>query len=156
MVDQTTDIVRIPDGFDTTMQKQTLREYAERHFPKVLLVRLDRHDTIVDDLYVEATDRRFLDPFEVFCYVEHEPSKKMLIKYGMEQMRQVLFHFTTLHLDDLGILENNDTFLIGDVVRWGSDSYEVKQQQRDTESYWANTNIPFYIVCGADYYREGS
>lgn len=148
-------ILHIPDTFDTVLQKQELREYAERHYPKVGLARLNRNRTNVDGLYNETSDPRFHDPEMVFCYVDHEPTKKSLIKYGLDQTRDVMFQIATLHLDDLGILENNDTFLIGDLIHWGDDFYEIKDQSRDTESYWINTNIPFYLVLGADLYREG-
>jgi hypothetical protein len=152
---RTPEIVRIPDNRDTVMQKVYLREYAERHFPFVDLIRLDRNETIVDDLYVEATNRRFLDPVRIHALVLHKPSKKLLGKYGMDQSRDVMFHFTTLDLSELGFLENRDDFLIGDLVDWGGDIYEIKDQIKDEESYWVNTNIPFYLAIGADYYREG-
>jgi hypothetical protein len=149
-------LVRIPDTFDTIIQKQYLREYADSRFPLVRLSRLDRVRTYKDPLYNEAMARRFLDPVDLRAYAEHSPPKKTLIKYGLDQDRPVMFKATTLHLADLGILENRDDFLIGDLVLWGGDTYEIKDQTRDTEAYWANTNIPFFVVLGADYYREGS
>jgi len=149
------EIIRIPDTRDTVMQKIYLREYAERHFPIVNLIRLDRVETIVDELYVEATNRRFLQPEKIHSWVNHQPPKKLLGKYGLDQSRDVMFHFTTLELSELGFLENRDDFLIGDLVDWGGDMYEIKDQSRDTEAYWINTNIPFYLVIGADYYRDG-
>lgn len=149
-------LVRIPDDFDTVLQKQYLREYADSRFPIVRLARLDRVQTLKDPLYNEATARRFQDPVDLRAYAEHEPPKKILIKYGLDQTRPVMFKVTTLHLEELGILENRDDFLIGDLILWGADTYEIKDQTRDTESYWANSNIPFFLVLGADYYREGS
>lgn len=149
-------VVRVPDGFDVTVQKVWIREHTERHFPQVELIRLDRATTFVDPLYHEAPARRWLDPIPLWASVQHRPSKKALTKYGIEQSRDVLFDVSTLHLSELGILEQSETFLIGDLIRWGGDHYEIKDQIRDTSAYWGTTNIPFFLVLGADYYREGT
>lgn len=147
-------LIRIPDTFDTAYQKQQLREYCEIFLPEVKLIRIDRDKTIVDDLYFETSDRIWAEPVTIKAYVEHQPTKKNLGKYGLDQTRDVMFHIPTVTLSDLGILENRDDFLIGDRLDWGGDVYEVKDQSRDTGSYWINTNIPFYLVLGADFYRE--
>lgn len=148
-------ILRIPDNYDTALQKSYLREFAESRYPSVDLIRLDRTLTVVDDLYLESPARRFMNPEPIRCLPVHEPNKKTLTKYGMEQSRPILFKVATVHLADLGYLKNNDTWMIGDLIRWGGDVYEITDQVKDTEGYWATTNIPFYFVLGADYYRVG-
>lgn len=148
-------LIKIPDNYDTMAQKNYLREYAEAYYPLVDLVLLDREQTIVDDLYIEATAKRFKAPKPIRCYVEHNPTKKSLKKYGLEQTRDVLFKITTMHLADIGYLQNNSVWMIGDLIKWGSDFYEIKDQIPDNNAYWATTNIPFYYVLAADYYRAG-
>ena len=150
------DLLHIPHTFDTVIQKEALRELAESRYPLVDLARLDRRRTVVDKLYHEAADKRFKDPLRIRALVLHEPQKKDLNKYGLDQSRKLMVHVTTLHLDDLGILENRDDFLIGDLIMWGGETYEIKDQEKDTESYWMNTNIPFYLVLGCDIYRRGT
>lgn len=145
----------LPQRYDIAIQKQYLDEHANLHLPLFGLRRLDRVRTIVDPVYNESPSRRWLDPVELRGYVDHKPSKKTLGKYGMDQERHVLFLVPTHKLSELGILEANDTFLIGDLVMWGGDAYEILNQNKDTEGYWANTNIPFYIAIGGDLYREG-
>jgi hypothetical protein len=73
----------------------------------------------------------------------------------MDQSRQVLFKVTTLHLADINYIRNNETWMIGDLIRWGGDMYEIKEQTKAQEGYWAQTNIPMFYILGADYYRAG-
>lgn len=148
-------LVTIPYTYDTMLQKNYLREFAESRYPQVELIRLNREDTVVDELYLESTVKRFHEPLKIFCLPEHEPNKKTLTKYGLEQSRPVLFKVATLHLADAGYLKNDDTWMIGDLIRWGGDIYEVKDQVKDKEAYWALTNIPMFFVLGADFYRVG-
>lgn len=147
--------IHIPDTGNTVLQKSYLREYAETIFPLVDLIRLDRKLTPVDTLYMESPARRFKLPEPIRCLPNHEPAKKLLTKYGMDETREVLFQICTVHLADLGYLQNNETWMIGDLVRWGGDTYEIKQQAKATDGYWAQTNIPLYYILGADYYRAG-
>lgn len=147
--------IQIPDTYDTVTQKAYLREYAQMHFPLVQLKRLDRVTTVVDELYNEAQDKRYLAPISLRCYIDHDPSKKTLTHYGLDQSRKVLFMVPTVFLSDLGILGKDDSYLIGDLLLWGGDVYEIKDQVKNTDSFWANTNIPLYLVLSGDYYREG-
>ena len=117
-------IIRIPDNQDVTLQKVYMREFFERTMPEVDLVRLDREETVVDDLYNEAVARRFKAPFKLRAHIEHRPSQKALTKYGLDQSRAVLFHIPTLYLGDNDYLyaEPNDTWIIGDLIKWLEES----------------------------------
>lgn len=148
-------LVTIPDNMETILQKQYLREYSNSRFPTVDLIMLDRDQTIVDPLYLEATNKRFKNPTPIRCLPEAEVTKKTLTKYGLEQQRQVLFKIPTLFLADINYLYNSDTWMIGDLVRWGGDVYEIKDQVKAQDGYWASTNICMYYILGADYYRAG-
>jgi hypothetical protein len=151
------ELAKIPDNHDIVMQKAYLREYAIIGYPTVELVRLDREETVVDELYLEATARRWMEPLSVKCLPEHKPSSKALTKYGLDESRDVLFHIPTLFLADVDYLmrEPNDTWIIGDLIKWGYDYYEVKDQIKNNDSYWAQTNIPMFITLAADFYRHG-
>lgn len=150
-------LARIPDTYDTMVQKNYIREFSERTYPTVQLIRLNRDETVVDDLYLEAPARRFREPTPIKALVEHKPAQKSLSKYGLDQSRDILVHIPTLFLGDIEYLyaEPNDTWIVGDLVRWGGDHYEVRDQIKDTSSYWGQTNIPFFISLACDYYRQG-
>lgn len=148
-------IVTIPDTYDTSLQKTYVREYSAKHFPLVELIRVDREETFVDPLYHESPARKFLAPISIKCLPDHQPSKKTLTKFGIDQSRSVLFKVPTLLLADAGYLLNDDTWMIGDLIKWGGDYYEILDQIKVNDGYWATTNVPFYIVLGANYYRMG-
>lgn len=148
-------LITIPDSYDSIIQRNYLREFAATRFPTVELIRLNREETIVDDLYMESVAKRFMEPVAVKVLPDHQPTKKTLTKYGMDQSRTVLFQIPTVHLSDIGYLYNNDTWMIGDLIRWGGDLYEIHDQVKAQDGYWAQTNIPFYYILGADFYRYG-
>lgn len=152
------DLTRIPDNHDTSAQKGYLREYSQIAYPEVEIVRLDRTETVVDELYLEATARRWMEPLKVRCLPDHKPSQKALTRFGLEQSRDVLFHIPTLFLADVEYLyrEPNDDWMIGDLIKWGYDHYEVKDQIKQNDAYWAQTNIPMFITLACDYYRHGT
>jgi len=149
------DSIFLPQRYDIAIQRQYLDEYSRMHLPEFGLRRLNRTRTVVDPLYNESPARRWHDPTILRGYVDHKPSKKTLGKYGMDQEREVLFLVPTHTLSDLRILEANDTFLIGDMVVWNGDAYEVLDQRKDVDAYWANSSIPFYIAIACNLYREG-
>lgn len=150
-------LARIPETYDTMVQKTYVREHAERVYPTVQLLRLNREETVVDDLYMEAPSRRFREPVDIKAMVEHKPAQKSLGKYGLDQSRDILIHVPTLFLGDIDYLyaEPNDTWIVGDLVRWAGDHYEVRDQIKDNSAYWAQTNVPFFITLACDYYRAG-
>lgn len=148
-------LIYIPDSYDTSLQKTFIREYSARHFPLVDLVRMDRQQTFVDPLYNEAPARRFEDPVPIRCLPDHQPTKKTLTSFGIEQSRSVLFKVPTIALADIDYLRKDETWMIGDLIKWGNDYYEILDQVKVNDGYWATTNIPMYLVLGADYYRHG-
>lgn len=150
-------LARIPDTYDVMVQKDYIREFSERTYPNVQLIRLNRDETVVDDLYMEAPARRFREPITLRAMVEHKPAQKALGKYGLDQTRDILVHIPTLFLGDVEYLyaEPNDSWMIGDLVKWGGDHYEVRDQVKDNSAYWGQTNVPFFITLACDYYRHG-
>jgi hypothetical protein len=140
---------------DITTQLQHQREYWGRSYPLVKLMRIDRDSTQVDELYFEALERRFQDPVDIKAQIEQNPSRQTLRKFGLIQPREIIFSFSTLLLDDAGLLEDSSTFLIGDLVQWDGDTYEILEQHRPNESYWLATNIPLWFACTCNTYQRG-
>jgi hypothetical protein len=151
------DIIHIPDNRDTAMQKVWVDEFWTRHYPEIPLYRLDRVETIKDPLYNEAIERRHMEtPIMLNAYIDPEPSKKILTKYGYENKRPIIITIPTLELDRKGLLSRTETFLVGDLFMFDGDPFEVRKQVRNKEGYWANTNIPFLIEFVCTRYRKGS
>lgn len=140
---------------DLRIQLQFQRELWERHYPKVSLIRRARLETNVDDLRVEAADPDWKNPILIRARVEHNPSKQRLMRWGIEESRDIIVSFSSVLLDDLGILEKTSNFLIGDIVRFDDDLYEIRDQHRPSEGYWGNTNIPLYISCSCSRFKFG-
>jgi hypothetical protein len=138
---------------DVRIQVQFQREMWERHYPLVSLIRRDRTATNVDPLRIEAPVEEWLAPVQLRARVEHSPSKQRLLRWGIEEDRDCIVSFSTLLLDDLGILAGSSNFLVGDLVRFDDDLYEIREQHRPEGSYWGNTNIPFFVSCACSRYK---
>jgi hypothetical protein len=151
------DLVRIPTNESTTLQKNYIKEFSEITYPMVSMHLLNREETIVDELYLEAQTRSFKDGVDLRAFVEHKPEAKALGKFGIEASRDILFHVPTLYLAEAEMLprSDNDHFFIGSLVKWGMDFYEIKDQHKQNDAYWANTNIPMFLTFSGDYYRHG-
>jgi len=134
---------------DLRMQMQFQREAWERHYPFVSLIRRRNEDTNVDSLNNEAIDPRFdtEHPFQVRGWVEQNPSQQKLMRWGINEPRDVIASFSTVLLDDQNLLAATSQFMIGWLVRFDDDLYEIKEQHRPNAGYWGGTNIPFYFSC---------
>lgn len=92
--------------------------------------------------------------FNVRNIIEHEPSKQMLKKYGIDEEREVGFHFVKSILDDLGLVETNTRRFrgidIGDLVFWDSTWYILQNVHRD--HYFGQTVNPYFVVGFASRY----
>lgn len=75
-------LVAIPDSIETTLQNQYLREYSNSRFPNVELIQLDREQTIVDPLYMEATNKRYKNPIPIRCLPDAEVPRRHLPSMG--------------------------------------------------------------------------
>ena len=148
-------LLKMLEAADYKMQATLQREAFMRHHPKIQLIRLDRTQTNVDELYRDAQDPVWLPPIEIHAHVEHSPSKQRLMKFGINEEREVMVTFSTALLSDAGVLQDNTTFLIGDCIKFDSDLYEIKSQHRSRDGYWGSSNIPFHVVCTCSRYQHG-
>lgn len=146
--------IQLPSVGDLGIQMAWQREVSQMYWPEVELIRLDRGRTQEHFLYRDTSERVFQDPVKVRAYIDHSPSKQRLMKYGIDEQREVLVYFSTVVLSDMGILENNSQFLIGDLIRFDDDLYEILTQHRDKAGYWANTNVPLLFICTCNRFRK--
>lgn len=144
-----------PNNSDVALVKRESREAWYRLYPLINLYLLDKQKSNVDDLYREAREPVFKDPIQLPAYIDHSPSKWRLGKFGLDGERDVLVYFNTAILEELGILENNTSFLIGSLISFDDDYYVILSQHRDKTGYWGNTNTPIMIVCSCSRYIHG-
>jgi len=148
-------LLKLLETSDYKIQANFQREAFIRHHPQIALILLNRGNTNVDSLYNEASDPDWDHPIMVHAHIDHSPSKYRLQKYGMDEERTLLVTFSTVLLLDQKILQPSTTFLVGSIVRFDSDLYEIKTQTRSKDGYWGSSNFPFHIVCACDRYRHG-
>jgi hypothetical protein len=138
----------------------------EQMFPLVTIKKLSFKNTKLDRLRGEPKvtwgrrgrkrpadrARRFDAPVKCRAYIDHSPRREILIKYGIDKPRDVVFTFLDFILDDLGL-----KIKPGDIVEFEGEDFELQTVTQPTESYWINTEFKFYIVASASRYRtEGN
>lgn len=102
--------------------------------------------------YPPGKDQR---KFNIRVIVEHQPSKQELTKYGIDEQREVGFHFVRSILDDLSLVEANSRrhrgIDIGDLVFWDGTWYILQNVHRD--HYFGQTVNPYFVVGFASRYQ---
>jgi hypothetical protein len=154
------------DELDLEQQKLWQREMFDQMFPLVDVKRLDRRKTQLDTLRGEPKvtwgkggrkrpadrQRRFMPPVKCRAYVEHHPRTPVLLRYGFDRPRDVIFTFLDFVLKEQGV-----DIGTGDVVTFEGEDFELTSTRRPTEAYWINTEFKFYVVCPGQRYRtEGN
>lgn len=151
------------DNLDLEQQKLWQREMYDQMFPLVTVKRLDRKKTNLDTLRGEPRmtwgkdgkrrppehARRFLPPVQCRAYVDHNPRTTVLLRYGFDRPRDVIFTFLDFVLKEDGIVIGT-----GDVVSFEGQDFELTSSRGPTEAYWVNTEFKFYLVCPGQKYRS--
>ncbi len=154
------------DDLDLKQQKLWQREMFDQMFPLVQVKLVDRVKTKLDTLRGEPKPiwgprgrrrpaekgKRFQAPIEIRAYVEHNPRNAILLKYGFDFPRDVVFTFLDFVLDERDI-----KLRAGDLVQFEGEEFELTDVRDSTESYWLNTEFNFYAVAPGQRYRtEGN
>jgi len=118
----------------------------------------------VDPLYGDILDPEFIDDegeydkrkFNLRCIVEHSPSKQLLLRYGIEEERDVIFHFPYQKLVDEGIVTTRRFrgVDIGDLIEWDGTWYIVLSTHR--EAYFGQTVSNYFTSTSCKRYRANS
>ena len=102
------------------------------------------------------TDPEIVDErqFNMKCILEHEPSKQMLGKYGIDEQREVGFHFVKSVLRDKGLVTKRRFrgIDIGDLVFWDGTWYIIQNAHRD--HYFGQTVNNYFVVGFASRYTH--
>jgi len=153
------------DDLDLEQQRLWQREMFDQMFAMVQVKKLDRVKTDLDTLRGEPKKvwshgrrrpadkaRRFQAPVQCRAYVDHQPRQTILLRYGIDSPRDVVFTFLDFVLDELGV-----NIGVGDVVTFENEDFELTEVRKPTESYWINTEFKFYVIGAAQRYRtEGN
>lgn len=150
------------DDLDLEQQKLWQREMFDQMFPEVSVKRLDRTKTNLDSLRGEPKvtwgkrgkrvpadrARRFLAPTLIRAYIDHNPRQTILLRYGFDRPRDVIFTFL-----DFVLTEEELDIKTGDLVEFEGEEFELSSVRRPTEAYWINTEFKFYAVAPGNRYR---
>lgn len=104
------------------------------------------HSTL--DLDATEGDKR-LPGIEINAHVNHQPSKKVLGRFGIDEQRVMVVTFLVPLLEEAGI-----TVRHGDRFFWKNFVFEVLHWQR--MGYWKDTSVHLYIETAVRYARYGS
>lgn len=117
----------------------------------------------VDPLYGDILNPEFLSDkpedqrkFNLRCLVEHHPSKQTLKRYGIDEEREVIFHFVFETLKALGLVTSRRFrgVDIGDLVFWDGTWYLVLSTHR--EAYFGQTVSTYFTSTTCKRYRHDS
>lgn len=100
--------------------------------------------------FAELDDRKI----NIACIVEHNPSKQSLKKFGVDEQREVIFHFPFVLLQEKGLVNDGLRFrglIIGDLVEWDSSWYYILSVHR---GHYLGQSDHFFVTSGtANRYR---
>ena len=138
---------------DVDYIRQCHVEFAQRSYPKVPLLVLDAAKTKVHKTYGDSIDKGWKDPVHIPMSIDANPSQWKLKKYGIEVTRDLMAYASIPIMEQLGIPLGSPTSLAGSLIEWDSRFYEVLSQHRPKESYWAQTNVPLFLVLTCQKYQ---
>lgn len=119
----------------------------------------------VDPLYGDILDPQWFErtaeeeaqrKYNMRCLLDHAPSKQLLKRYGIEETRDVIFHFPFERLEEKGMV-TKDRFRgidIGDFVVWDGSWYIALSTHR--ESYHGNTVSHYFTSISCKRYAPNS
>jgi hypothetical protein len=118
----------------------------------------------VDTLYGDILDPEFFSnpeekdqrKFNLRCIVEHKPPRQMLKRYGIDEERDVIFHFPFTKLKALGLVTETRFrgVDIGDLVFWDGTWYLVLNSHR--EAFFGQTVSSYFTTAACKRYRHNS
>lgn len=122
-------------GFDAEVFKLYYYEY--------LYFQLDRARTKTDQVYNEASNKKFKEPVKVLAWTDRNPRKRILTRFGFDTPRDLMVIFSTAQLDNLSVWPD-----IGDRIVLDSGLYELKTTQ--AQGRFPNSNLRFHVACLCD------
>lgn len=156
---------------DFTAQDRWVREGAKKRGAKVHFFPMNTGPNPentdgagVDPLYGDILDPEFLSNpdvkderlFNLECYVEHRPSKQKLMKYGVDEQKDVIFHFPFSLLEEQGLVDKfrfRGTDL-GDLILWDGTWYRIDAAHRG--SFFGQRISHYFTAAICNRYRHNN
>jgi hypothetical protein len=118
----------------------------------------------VDELDGDILDPEFMDSpaeldhrkIDLPCLIEHTPTKQMLKKFGIDELREVIFHFPFATLKEKGLVTERRFrgIDIGDLIEWDGTFYVTLNVHRGT--YFGQSDRFFFTSSFTNRYRLDS
>lgn len=111
---------------------------------------------ILDPEYFSNPEEKDQRKFNLRAIVEHHPSKQVLKRYGIDEVRDVIFHVPFQRLVDVGLVTPTRFrgIDIGDLFLWDGTWFIVLSTHR--EAYFGQTISSFFTSCACMRYRHNS
>lgn len=109
-------------------------------------------DIVDPQIVVKPEELQELQP-NFRCIIEHEPSKQILKRYGIDETRDVIFHLPLVLLKEAGLV-NPIRFRgidVGDMAVWDNSWYVVRSAHRS--AYFGQRTDHFFTAATCDRYR---
>lgn len=90
----------------------------------------------------------------VDCILQHEPSKQLLKKFGIDEEREIVFWVPFTIFKTAGIVTEK-RFRgadIGDLIVWDGTWYMAQNVHRD--HYFGQRDVSFFVACFCNRYRQ--
>lgn len=94
------------------------------------------------------------EPDPIACFLQHEPSKQLLKKYGIDEEREIIFWVPFSTFKERGFVTET-RFRgadIGDLIVWDGTWYIAQNVHRD--HYFGQRTDAFEVACFCNRYRQ--
>jgi hypothetical protein len=115
----------------------------------------------IDPLYGDILDPEYTlpsvkDKAPLRALIQHNPSKQMLRKFGVEEVREVVFWFPKVLLEEAGLITERRFrgIDIGDLLVWDGTWYIAESVHRD--HYLGQSSQFFFSVAFANRYSHNA
>jgi len=108
------------------------------------------HSTSEKALNVDATEgKKWKEVIGIHAFPLVNATDQQLQQYGISEMKDLVFWFTTPLLDDIEV-----TIRIGDVIDWDGELFEIVQYF--TQGRWKRTNMSLFVFANTKRIKRGS
>lgn len=154
-------VTAFPSYADVNLVYALNKEWGDRFFPSIEYKRIMLIDSEVDDVHKEIPEehKQFYASITIKGFVQPDPERYPLTKFGIEQVRNITMTISVPHLLESGLAEQDpETKIItlicqvGDRFTYSGILYDVLQIARG--HVWANTDIPVDFTFRAERFRS--
>lgn len=151
---------------DLALDMEYIKEFSEQHLPTIPYYSLQTTQAELDPVHQEIEEhlKEWSSAISLVTFVRLNPTAKELLKWGIDDKRDVILTPAVVKLLDVGLATLSDTkdptsdpiigVKPGDLFSFDGQQYVVLDYHR--ESYHANYNKPMYIAISGEINRGAS